>query len=417
MIEINRQRLLERFLRYARLDTAADPRSSTYPSSAKQRQLTELLAEELQAMGATDVSVDEHALAYATLPASAADRAQAPTVALLSHVDTSPDAPSENVQPQVIDSYGGGDISLASGEVITVESYPTLNDLVGTTLITTDGTTLLGGDDKAGVAIIMELAQTLLENPSLPHGPIKIIFTCDEEIGHGTDKIDLDQVGADVAYTVDGGGAGVIDVETFSADGATVTFHGDNIHPAIAKDRMINAVRGAGDFLAALPRSEQTPETTDGRQGFLHANSIRGGVGQATVDLILRSFDAEDLAAYADQLRQIATEVEAKWPGLKVDVEITKQYRNLGEGLAKLPESIELAKAAFDQLGKPWTTEIVRGGTDGSVLTEKGLPTPNLSSGQHNIHSVREFACLDQMITATEHLLVLTELWSQQAPR
>ncbi|OYP36410.1 peptidase T [Rhodopirellula sp. MGV] len=413
MIQINRQRLLERFLKYVQVGTTANPKSDQYPSTECQRDLGKILAQELVDMGASDVRQDEHGLVYATIPSNVkADHA--PVVALLAHVDTSPDAPGHSVRPQVIESYPGGNIPLESGEVITPDACPDLKELVGKTLITTDGTTLLGGDDKAGVAIIAELAQTLLENPQLLHGDLKVVFTCDEEIGHGTDKIDLQALAADVAYTLDGGGEGIIDVETFSADGATVKFIGDSIHPAIAKDRMINALRGAADFIAALPRETDTPETTAGRQGFIHANTIVGQVAEVTVDLILRSFDTDDLGGYADQLRKIAAQVESDWPGLKVVVEVRKQYRNLGEGLANLPQSIDLAVKAFKNLGRPFKKEIIRGGTDGSVLTEKGLPTPNLSSGQHNIHSVREFACLDEMVAATEHLVELLKLWSDE---
>ncbi len=412
MFEINRQRLLDRFLRYVRIGTTADPKSDRYPSSEGQRELGALLAEELRGMSAEDVRQDEHALVYATVPSTVGTGA--PTVALVAHVDTSPDAPGDPVHPRVIEHYPGGDIPLANGEVIRVDACPALNELVGATLITTDGRTLLGGDDKAGVAIIMELAETLIESPHLNHGTVKVVMTCDEEIGRGTDKIDLPRLNADVAYTLDGGGSGVLDVETFSADAATVRVIGDNIHPSIAKDRMINAVRGAADFIAALPRANDTPETTEGRAGFIHANQISGGVGEVTIDLILRSFDARDLTGYADRLRRIAAEVQRDWPGIKIEIETRRQYRNLGEGLAKLPESISLAEQAFQNLGCPCRKEIIRGGTDGSVLTEKGLPTPNLSSGQHNIHSVREFACLDQMVAATEHLVELLSLWSNQ---
>lgn len=413
MFEINRARLLDRFLRYVQIETTADPASDTYPSSECQRELGRTLAEELRAMSAEGVYQDEHALVYAEVP-STIGKVDAPTVALVAHVDTSPDAPGKNVRPNVIQEYAGGDISLDNGEIITVDACPALAGLVGMTLITTDGTTLLGGDDKAGVAIIMELAQTLLENPHLPHGAVKIVMTCDEEIGRGTDKIDLQKLSADVAYTIDGGGAGMIDVETFSADAATVTFIGDNIHPAIAKGRMINAVRAAADFVSALPRNSETPETTEGRDGFIHANNLTGSVGRASVELILRSFDAADLNRYADRLRTIASEVQTAWPGIEIEVAVRRQYRNLGEGLAKLPQSVTLAEQAFENLGLACSKEIIRGGTDGSVLTEKGLPTPNLSSGQHNIHSVREFACLDEMVAATEHLVEMLSLWSNQ---
>ncbi|MGI9469930.1 MAG: peptidase T [Rubripirellula sp.] len=411
-VTINRARLLERFLKYVRVGTAADPHSDQYPSSPSQRDLGQILCDELQQMTVQDAHQDEHALVWGTVPAT--DGGTSPTVALVAHLDTSPEAPGDDVHPQVIESYPGGDIALPSGATIDVASCRDLESLVGKTLITTDGTTLLGGDDKAGVAIIMELANTLIENPHLVHGPIRVLFTCDEEIGHGTDKIDLQKLDASVAYTLDGGGADVIDQETFSADAAIVRFVGHNIHPAIAKDRMVNALRGASDLVAELPRDTCTPETTEDREGFIHPYSIQGGVGEATVELILRSFESEDLAKYADQLRELAESIAARSPGLSVDVEIRRQYRNLREGLAHLPEAVTLAKQAFENLGRDYTGAIIRGGTDGSQLTEKGLPTPNLSSGQHNIHAVTEFACLDEMVAAVEHLVELLALWSQQ---
>ncbi|SRR6056297_2491509 len=409
-MQINRQRLLDRFLRYVGVDTPADPHSSSYPSSACQRDLAELLAGELSAMGADDVHVDSNALVWATVPATG-DCRNAATVALVSHLDVSPEAPGTGVKPQVIESYAGGDIPLPAGNRITVADCESLKGMQGKTLITTDGTTLLGGDDKAGVAIIMELAETLIENPHVSHGPVRILFTCDEEIGHGTDKIDLQKLSATVGYTIDGGGSGILDVETFSADGATVTFTGHNIHPSIGKDRMINAVRAAADFVAMLPKGHCTPETTDGREGFIHAHGIHGGVGRAEVTLILRSFDEADLTEYAETLRTTAARVVGQTPGVRADVEVRRQYRNLAEGLRDVPEAITLAEQAFVNLGRNCTRAIIRGGTDGSQLTEKGLPTPNLSSGQHNIHSVTEFACLDEMIEAVEHLVELTKLW------
>jgi tripeptide aminopeptidase len=411
-VRINRQRLLERFLRYVRVSTAANPDSNQYPSSASQRDLGALLCEELSQISVEGAHQDENALVWGTVPAS--DGGSSPTVALVAHMDTSPEAPDDNVNPQVIESYSGGDIELPAGNVITVASSPELESLVGKTLITTDGTTLLGGDDKAGVAIIMELAETLIENPHLQHGPVRVLFTCDEEIGRGTDKIDLDKVGATVAYTLDGGGAGVVDMETFSADAATVRFTGHNIHPAIAKDRMVSAMRAAADFIAALPRDSCTPETTEDREGFIHPHTMHGGVGEATIEIILRSFESEDLIEYANLVRETAQSVADKTPGMKVDVETRRQYRNLREGLVDLPEAIDLPKQAFKNLGRPCTTAIIRGGTDGSQLTEKGLPTPNLSSGQYNIHSVTEYACLDDMVEAVEHLVETLGLWSER---
>ena len=409
-ITINHERLLQRLLRYVRVGTAADPHSNDYPSTESQRELGRMLTDELEAMSADDVHQDENALVWGTIPAT--NGGAGPVVALVAHLDTSPEAPADNVNPQVIQSYPGGDILLPSGETIDVASSPELESLVGKTLITTDGTTLLGGDDKAGAAIIMELAETLIENPHVTHGPVRVLFTCDEEIGRGTDKIDLQKLGATVAYTLDGGGAGALDVETFSADAATVRFLGHNIHPAIAKDRMINALRGACDFVAALPRDACTPESTSGREGFIHPHAISGGVGEATVELILRSFDSDDLQTYADTIRQTADAVANKTPGLKADVTVRRQYRNLRDGMQDLPEAVSLAEQAFANLGRKCTKTIVRGGTDGSQLTEKGVPTPNLSSGQHNIHSVKEYACLDEMVEAVEHLIEMLKLWS-----
>lgn len=410
-VVINRDRLLERFLRYVRVGTAADPESDSYPSTPSQRELGAILRDELSAISIQDAHQNEHALVWGTVPAT--DGGGSPTVAFVAHVDTSPEAPGDNVNPQVIDGYQGGDIQLASGAEITVASSPDLESLVGKTLVTTDGTTLLGGDDKAGVAIIMELAETLIENPHLMHGPVRVLFTCDEEIGRGTDKINLDKLDATVAYTLDGGGAGMIDVETFSADAATVRFIGHNIHPAIAKDRMINALRGASDFVAALPRDTLSPETTSGREGFIHPHTMSGGVGEATVELILRSFETDDLSSYAVIIRETADSIAAKTPGLTAEVSVRRQYRNLRDGMADLPQAVSLAEQAFENLGRQYTKTIVRGGTDGSQLTEKGLPTPNLSSGQHNIHSTGEYACLDEMVAAIEHLIEMLALWSQ----
>ncbi len=410
-VQINRQRLLQRFLSYVRVGTSADPGNDGYPSSSSQRDLGSLLCKELQAMSVEDAHQDEHALVWGTVPAS--DGGHRPTVALVAHLDTSPEAPGEDVKPQVIESYPGGDIELSSGATIEVATCPALQSMMGMTLITTDGKTLLGGDDKAGVAIIMELAATLIENPHLIHGPIRVLFTCDEEIGRGTDKIDLKKLDATVAYTLDGGGAAVIDEETFSADAAIVRFEGQNIHPSIGKGRMVNAVRAAADFINALPRDTCSPETTEKREGFIHPYIIQGGVGEATVELILRSFESEDLTRYAQRLQETADEVVSAMPGLKVNLQIIRQYRNLRDGLSELPEAVTLAQQAFVNLGVEYKSESIRGGTDGSQLTEKGLPTPNLSSGQHNIHAVTEFACLDEMVAAVEHLVELMSLWSE----
>jgi tripeptide aminopeptidase len=315
----------------------------------------------------------------------------------------------------VLKNYAGGDIALVGNreQVIRVANNPELKELVGKTLITTDGTTLLGADDKSGVAVIMELAATLMERREIPHGPVRILFTCDEEIGHGVEHVDLQRLGANVCYTLDGGGANEIDTETFSADLAMVRFHGVNIHPSIAKGRMVNAVRAAGEFVSRLPRATLAPESTDERQGFIHPWGLEGNVTDASVKLILRDFDTAALTTEADLLRSIAKQVEHDFPGLTTAVEIMPQYRNLGDGLKKEPRAVAYAVEAHKRLGREAELTIIRGGTDGSHLTANGLPTPNLSAGEHNPHSPLEFTCLEEMVAATEVLVELVQVWAK----
>lgn len=408
---MNADRLLERFLRYVRIDTMADDSSSTYPSSAGQLELGRLLADELRAMGLADVEMDEHGLVYATVPATV--DSPAPVVAFNAHVDTSPETSGTNVKPQVF-RYEGGDIRLPGDptKVIRVAENPDLNRLVGSTLITTDGTTLLGSDDKSGVAVIMELAHHLIEHPEIPHGKIRVLFTCDEEIGHGVKHVDLQKLGADVCYTLDGSGVDEIDVETFSADLAKVTVKGVNIHPSIGKGRMVNAVRAAAAFVDRMPREGASPETTDGRQGFLHPYDIGGGVAEVKLKVLLRDFDTAGLATKAELLRKIGKDVERDFPGSAVEIEIIKQYRNLGDGLAQEPRAVAYAEEALRRLGRTPKRSIVRGGTDGSQLTERGLPTPNLSTGEHNPHSPLEWTCLEEMVQAVEMLVELVQVWA-----
>lgn len=417
MVTIDTERLLARFLRYVAVDTTAARQATTYPSSPGQRTLGQILVDELQSCGMLEVEQDAKGLVWGTIPSNQSH--EVPVVALNSHLDTSPETTGAGVRPQIIRNYAGGDIALPGdrSKVIRVADNPELANLLGKTLITTDGTTLLGGDDKAGIAVIVELAALLGEHPELPHGPIRILFTCDEEIGHGVDHVDLKKLGADVGYTLDGGGAGEIDVETFSADMATIEFHGVNIHPSIAKGRMVNAVRMAGEFVSRLPRRECSPETTDGRQGFLHPFEIRGGVQHALLDVLLRDFDSPRLQEQADLLRTIAEGVAHDFPGSRVDVNVIAQYRNLGDGLAKEPRAVGLAEQAHVNLGLASKRSIIRGGTDGSLLTARGLPTPNLSTGQHNPHSPLEWVCLEEMAQAATVLIELVQLWSREARR
>jgi tripeptide aminopeptidase len=406
--------LLDRFCRYVRIDTQADESATTYPSSAGQLQLGRLLCDELQALGLGDAVQDSHGLVWATIPATV--KHAAPVLAWNAHMDTSPETSGHNVKPIVHRNYDGGDIVLPGDpkKVLRPSEEPELAQLKGKTIITTDGTTLLGGDDKAGVAVIMETAAYLLAHPEVPHGPIRILFTCDEEIGHGVDHVDVKKLGARVAYTLDGGGQGEIDGETFSADLAVVTLTGVNIHPGLAKGQMVNAVRLAGLFLDRLPRSLLAPETTADREGFLHPYRIEGGVGEVKLRILLRDFETPKLVEKAELLRAAARLLSAEFPQAQVDVLVSPQYRNMAEGLDREPRALTFADEAMKRAGLTPKRCIVRGGTDGSRLTEMGLPAPNLSCGEHHIHSPLEWTCLEEMQTAVRVLLELAKLWGAE---
>jgi tripeptide aminopeptidase len=406
--------LLDRFCRYVRIDTQADETATTYPSSVGQLELGRLLVGELQELGLRDAAQDAHGIVMATVPATA--RRHAPTVAWIAHVDTSPETSGRNVKPTLHREYAGGDLTLPGDptKVLRVADNPELAGLHGQTIITTDGTTLLGADDKAGLAVIMEAAAYLSAHPEVAHGPIRVCFTCDEEIGHGVDHLDLKKLGAHVAYTLDGSGAGEIDNETFSADLAVVTVKGVNIHPSIGKGRMVNAVRLAGMFLDRLPRQVLAPETTAEREGFLHPYRIEGGVAEVTLRILLRDFDTPRLRDKEQLLRQAAATVAVEYPRAALDVKVTPQYRNMAEGLGKEPRAVPFAEEAMRRAGLQPKRTIVRGGTDGSRLTEIGLPTPNLSTGEHNPHSPLEWTCLEEMATAVRVLVELAQVWGEK---
>jgi tripeptide aminopeptidase len=405
--------LLERFCRYVRVDTQANEAAGTYPSSPGQLLLGRLLLGELLAMGLSDAEQDQHGIIWATVPATVSR--SAPVIAFNAHLDTSPETSGHDVQPIVHRNYDGQDIVLPKDQtkVLRVADNPDLGRLQGKTIITTDGTTLLGGDDKGGVAVIMETAAYLMAHPEIPHGPVRVCFTCDEEIGHGVDHVDLKKLGAQVCYTLDGGGTGEIDVETFSADLALVTVAGVNIHPSIGKGRMVNAVRLAGMFLDRLPKQMLAPEVTDERDGFLHPYRIEGGVAEVTLRILLRDFDTPKLAEQAQLLHAAAKLLMAEYPKAKIDVRVTPQYRNMADGLHQEPRAVEFAETAMRRAGLEPKRSIVRGGTDGSRLTEMGLPTPNLSTGEHNIHSPLEWTCLEEMETAVKVLVELACAWGE----
>lgn len=406
------ERLLERFCRYARVDTQADEKSSTYPSTPGQLELGRMLVGELRELGLADAAADEHGIIMATVPAT---RPSAPTIAWIAHVDTSPETSGKGVKPIVHRNYDGGDIVLPGDptKVLRAAELPELAKRKGATIITSDGTTLLGSDDKSGVAVIMEAAAHLLAHRELVHGPIRVCFTCDEEVGHGVDHIDLKKLGATAAYTLDGGGEGEIDGETFSADLAEVTIRGVNTHPSAGKDRMVNAIRVASMFLDRLPQRRLSPETTAEREGFLHPYRIEGGVAEVTMRVLLRDFDTSNLPAQAEMLRALARPIEAEFPQAKIDIKVTPQYRNLADGLSKEPRAMTFAEEAMRRVGLEPRRTIIRGGTDGSRLTELGLPTPNLSTGEHNIHSPLEWTCLEEMQTAVRVLVELAQVWAR----
>jgi tripeptide aminopeptidase len=403
--------LLDRFLRYVRVDTQSDEKSSTYPSTPGQLVLGKMLCDELKGMGLADAKQTEFGIVIGSIPATVPG---APTVAFIAHVDTSPETTGKHVDPQVVRNYSGGDIVLPkdSAKVIRVADNPELNALVGKTLITTDGTTLLGADDKAGVAVIMEFAQRLLSRKEIPHGKVVVCFTCDEEIGKGVHHLEPADLGADVAYTLDGQGAGEIEAETFSADKATVTITGVNIHPSIAKGRMVNAIRLAGLFLDRLPQRTLSPESTDGRDGFLHPYQIEGGVGEAKIHILLRDFETTKLAEEADLLRELGRAVEREHPAAKIAVDVKPQYRNMRDGIAREPRAVPYAVEAVKRAGLEPKLLSIRGGTDGALLTAKGLPTPNLSCGEHTPHSPLEWTCLEEMEAAVRTLEHLVQVWA-----
>lgn len=409
---INAARLLDRFLRYVQVDTTAGKPGGAYPSSPGQLALGRIVLEELRTLGLSHSRQDEYGIVLATLPATC--RRETPVIAFNAHLDTSPETTGANVRPQVWRNYAGGDLTLPGdpAQVIRVASNPELRELIGRTIITSDGTTLLGADDKAGMAVIMEAVAWLAENPRVEHGPLRMLFTCDEEIGHGVDHVDLAALGATVCYTLDGSGRDEIDVETFSADLATVSVLGVNIHPSIGKGRMINAGRVAADFLARLPR-ELSPEATEGREGFIHPYQFTGGVAEVKLAILLRDFETPALAEQARLLRATAEATLADWPGAKIEVDVEPQYRNMAEGLRREPRSVAFAEEAHRRLGRVPRRTIVRGGTDGSRLTELGLPTPNLSTGEHNPHSPLEWTCLEEMVAAAEVLTTLAQVWAE----
>jgi len=401
--------VLDRFLRYVRVDTQADLDSTTYPSTAKQLELSRLLVAELRELGLADVELTEHGYVLATVPGTVAD---VPTVALIAHVDTSPDAPGTGVTPVVHERWEGGPIVLPgdSTQVLDPTELEELQECVGHDLVTSDGTTLLGADDKAGVAEIMSAAAYLVADDR-PRASARLVFTVDEEVGHGTDHLELDRVAADVGYTLDGSGRGELEVETFSAYGVKVTIRGVVTHPGSAKGRMVSAVRLAADLVAALPRDRLSPETTEERQGFVHPTRIAGHVAEASVSFIVRDHDEELLERHLAALVDLVDELRVREPRARIDVRVEEQYRNMRDALEQHPDVVSTAVEAIRRVGLEPRFPIIRGGTDGARLTERGLPTPNLFTGGRHYHSVREWASVQDMAAAAATVVELVRLW------
>ncbi|MBC9813345.1 peptidase T [Crocinitomicaceae bacterium CZZ-1] len=401
----------ENFIRYAKIDTTADPNSTTFPSTMKQKDLAKLLVKELIDLGLKDAEMDEWGYVFATIPGNT-DK-EAPTICFCSHMDTAPDVTGTNVKPIVHRNYNGSPITLPDDptQVITIERHPYLKEKIGDDIITASGTTLLGADDKAGIAIIMDFANYIVTHPEVKHGDIRILFTPDEEVGRGVDHLDIKKLNADYGYTLDGGVLGSIEDETFSADSVKVTFKGVSAHPGYAKGKMINALKLVADFVAALPKDRWSPETTEGREGFVHPVAINGIMEEASVSFIIRDHLTEKLSKFEDELQSLAQMIIEPHNGATMVFEVKEQYRNMKEVLQSVPFVTDYAIEAMKRAGIEPRPTIIRGGTDGSRLSFMGLPCPNLFTGEMGIHSKQEYVSVQDMEKAVKTMVELIQIW------
>jgi tripeptide aminopeptidase len=405
----------ERFLRYVTIDTQSDPESPASPSTEKQKDLGRVLVTELKAIGVADAHLDDYGYVYGTIPANTTKKV--PVICFCSHMDTSPDVTGKDVKPQVLKNYRGGDITLPgdTSQVIRFAEHPALKNQIGNDIITTDGTTLLGADNKAGVAEIMDAAYFFINNPDVKHGTIKILFTPDEEIGRGVDNVDIKKLGADFGYTMDGESAGSVEDETFSADGATITITGVSAHPGYAKGKMEHAIKIAAAIVERLPKEGCSPETTSGKQGFLHPVGIEGALEQATLSFIVRDFTEEGLKEKEVLLEGIVKDVMKDYPRSTYKFEVREQYRNMKQVIDRHPHILEYAIEAIRRAGlRPMRTAI-RGGTDGSRLSFMGLPCPNIFAGEHAFHSRLEWVSRQDMEKAVQTIVHLAMIWEEKA--
>ncbi len=404
----------DRFIRYAKIDTQSDPESASCPSTDKQKDLSRLLVDELRQMGVNDAELDEHGYVYATIESNTSKKV--PVICFCSHVDTSPDCSGTNVNPVVHKNYDGKDLVLPNdnSQVIRFSEHPALAQQIGNDIVTADGTTLLGADNKAGVAEIMDAANYLMRHPEVKHGKIRILFTPDEEIGRGADKVNIKKLAADFAYTMDGETLGHLENETFSADGVSIRIKGFPTHPGFAKDKMQHAIKIASQIIALIP-IDKTPETTEKKQPFIHPTSINGGLEEVEIKFIVRAFDTPTLLALEEELRQITVKVLTQYEKCSYEFTVTQQYRNMREVLDKHPEVITYAMEAIKRTGIKPVLSSIRGGTDGSRLSFMGLPCPNIYAGEHAFHSKQEWVSVHDMQKAVETIVHLAAIWEEHA--
>lgn len=415
MIEINKEAIAERFMRYVQVDTQSDPKSGLHPSTEKQKNLSKLLVEELKQTGIEDAEIDEFGYVYATIPSNTEKKV--PVICFCSHVDTAPDCSGTNVKPILHKNYDGNDIILPDDKTQVLSSvvYPYLKTQIGGDIITASGHTLLGADDKSGVAAIMQAAEYLVNHPEIKHGQIRILFTPDEEIGEGALHVDMKKLNARFGYTLDGGEAGSLEDETFSADGAKIVVHGVIAHPGYAKNILVNALKVAAEILHALPTNEWAPEATEKKEGFVHPVYFSGIAEKATLEFIIRDFDDEKLKQHGHRLKKIAEDVVNHYKGASIEFSIHEQYRNMKKILDQHPEVVAYAAEAINRSGLAVTTESIRGGTDGSRLSYMGMPCPNLFTGMQNIHSRLEWIGVNDMAKAAETIVHLSMIWEERS--
>jgi tripeptide aminopeptidase len=416
MIIINEESITERFMRYVQIDTQSDPQSNSYPTTAKQKDISNVLVKELKEAGIKDAEMDEYGYVYATVPANTVKK-NVPVICFCSHIDTAPDCSGTNVKPLLHKNFNGDDIVLPddTSQVLRTSNYPYLKKHIGKSIITASGNTLLGADDKSGIAIIMEAMSYLVKNSSIKHGEIKVLFSPDEEVGRGTARLDIKKLGAKYGYTLDGGEAGSLEDETFNADAAKVVINGIIAHPGYGKNKLVNALKIAGEILTALPKEEWSPETTEGKEGFIHPVHMEGIAEKATIEFIVRDFELDKLYQHSERLKNIATNIVGKYTGASMEFSEHEQYRNMKEVLKRHPYVVEFAADAINRAGLNVKTESIRGGTDGSRLSYMGLPCPNIFTGMQVIHSKLEWIGVEDMVKSAETVVYLCMIWEEKS--